>query len=294
MKAKTGSILINLANLSAAKIADLLKAFPDPNALLGAQVSDLRRISSLPQQDIDKLLSLRSQGVLENELALIEKHKITCLDLFSQEYPLLLKEIANPPIVLYLKGDPKVLNQVSFAIVGSRKATWRGLAIAKKYAAKLSQLGMVIVSGLARGIDSGAHQGAISQGLTIAVLGSGLLNIYPRENVGLAREISQNGAVISEFPLLAKPLPENFPRRNRIVSGLSKGVLVVEAAARSGALITARLACEQNRDVFAIPGGIDSSLSKGPHKIIKEGAKLVDSFEDIIEELNLNLGVAHE
>jgi len=284
--AKKSSILLNLLNLSPKKIADLVKSFPDLDLIFKASFNDLKRAVTLTTGDIEKILSSRSSRRFQDELALIEKNKVICLDIFDSDYPALLKEIDSSPLLLYLKGQAEVLGKVSFAIVGSRVASNYGMLLAKDYAKQLSGLGIIIVSGLARGIDTAAHQGAVKSGQTVAVLGSGLLNIYPRENQGLVQSIIEKGAVVSEFPLQTAPLPENFPRRNRIVSGLSKGVLVVEAKARSGALITARLAVEQNRDVFAVPGNINSSLSEGPHKLIKEGAKLVDRLEDILEELN--------
>ncbi len=200
---------------------------------------------------------------------------------------MLLKEIANPPLVLYVKGKEEILKELLLAIVGSRLPSAYGRGMAYDYASQLSLLGIGVVSGLARGIDTAAHQAAVKNKGTVAVLGSGLLHIYPQENSPLAEEITRNGALVSEFPLKTSPLKDNFPRRNRIISGLCRGVLVIEAALRSGALITARLACEQNREVFALPGKADSDLSKGTHKLIKEGAKLVDSLEDILEELNL-------
>ena len=285
--AKKGAILLNLLNLTSQKISNVLSAFEDIDQIFRADAKRLREIPYLQDKDVERILSTRNSAILEQELELIAKENIDCLDIFDQDYPSLLKEIGNPPIVLYLKGNRKVLGKFLFAIVGSRKPTSYGVSIAGDFSDKLSKKGIVIVSGLARGIDTIAHQKAIKTGGTIAVLGSGLLNIYPRENKGLAREIASSGAVISEYPLLTSPLRENFPRRNRIVSGISRGVLVVEASSRSGALITAHSACEQNREVFAIPGSINSPLSKGTHILIKEGAKLVDCLDDILEELGI-------
>ena len=284
--AKKSSILLNLLNLSPKKIADLVKNFPDLDLIFKASFSDLRRAVTLSTNDIENILSLRSSQRFEDELRLIAKNKVICLDIFDSDYPTLLKEIDSFPLLLYVKGQPEILSKFLFAIVGSRLASEYGMRLARSYAQQLSSLGINIVSGLAKGIDTAAHQGAIESGETIAVLGNGLLNIYPRQNQQLAESIVERGALVSEFPLQTVPLRDNFPRRNRIVSGLSKGVLVVEAKARSGALITARLAVEQNRDVFATPGNINSFLSEGPHKLIKEGAKLVDRLEDILEELN--------
>ena len=241
----------------------------------------------MTQADIREFLNLRNSKALEKELALVEGERIDCLDIFDKDYPVLLKEISNPPLVLYTKGNRRLLNEFLFAIVGSRSATAYGISIACDFSRSLTSLDVVIVSGLARGIDTAAHTAALDNGQTIAVLGSGLLNVYPRENKKLAEDISKGGLLVSEFPLFEKPQRENFPRRNRIVSGLSRGVLVVEAALRSGALITARLGCEQNREVFAVPGNINSLVSKGTNSLIKDGAKLTDCLEDILEELKI-------
>lgn len=284
--AKTGSILLNLANLAPQKNEALLNYFSDIDKIVTAGLADLEVLQGITGKDIDKLIEAR-KNLLDKELRLIEKEKIKVIDIFDEAYPVLLKQISRPPLVLYIKGNADILNEFCLAIVGTRLATLYGSSMAGDFADRLATLGIVIVSGLARGIDTAAHKGALKSGKTIAVLGSGLLNIYPAENKKLAQDISVVGAVISEFPLNTAPLRENFPRRNRIVSGLSKGVLVVEAAARSGALITAHLALEQNREVFALPGKADSPLSKGSHLLIKEGAKLVDSLEDILEELNI-------
>jgi len=285
--AKKGTILLNLLDLSPQKISGVLSAFKDIDEIFRADVKRLREVPYLQDKDVERILSTRTSAILDQELELITKENIDCLDIFDQDYPELLKEIGNPPIVLYLKGNRKVLGKFLFAIVGSRRPTSYGISVAGDFSDKLSKKGIVIVSGLARGIDTIAHQKAIKEGGTIAVLGSGLLNIYPGENKGLAREIACSGAIVSEYPLLTSPLRENFPRRNRIVSGMSRGVLVVEATSRSGALITAHSACEQNREVFAIPGSINSPLSKGTHILIKEGAKLVDCLDDILEELGI-------
>ena len=287
--AKKGAILLNLLNLTSQKISNMLSTFEDIDEILKVDAKRLKEVPYLQNKDVEKILSGRTSAILDRELELIDKEGIDCLDIFDQDYPSLLKEIENPPIVLYLKGNRKILEKFLFAIVGSRKPTSYGISIAGDFSDQLSRKGIVIVSGLARGIDTIAHKKAIKGGETIAVLGSGLLNIYPRENKDLALEIATSGLVISEYPMLTSPLSENFPRRNRIVSGISQGVLVVEAASRSGALITAHLACEQNRDVFAIPGNINSALSKGTHILIKEGAKLVDCVDDILEELGLVL-----
>jgi len=285
--AKKGSVLLNLLNFGPAKVNDVLSVIGDIDCIFKVSASDLRQISSLRKKDVEAILSFRDSKVLDKELKFIEKEKIDCIDIFDENYPSLLKEIDSFPLVLYIKGDLKLLGKFSLAVVGSRVPTAYGVSVAKDFSSKLSELGLVIVSGLAKGIDTVAHEQAVEKGRTVAVLGSGLLNVYPKENKKLAEAISRKGALISEFPLLTGPASINFPRRNRIVSGLSKGVLVVEAALRSGARITARLAAEQNREVFAVPGSINSPLSRGTHLLIKEGAKLVEGVEDILEELNI-------
>ncbi|MGQ9673199.1 MAG: DNA-processing protein DprA [Candidatus Aminicenantales bacterium] len=202
------------------------------------------------------------------------------------DYPQALLEIFDPPEVIYGAGDRKILNDPAVAIVGARRPTAYGRAMAEKLAKDLAACGLVIISGLAVGIDSLAHWGALGEGKTIAVLGSGLDHIYPRENKALFRKIAERGAVITEFPPALPPFSFHFPLRNRIISGLSLAVVVVEAAERSGSLITARLALEQGREVMAVPGNVTSPLSRGCHWLIKSGAKLVETWEDVVEEFS--------
>ncbi len=284
--AKEGSIFLNLLNLAPKKLDNIISFLDDPDLIFKASRKELEAIPSLHQKDIDQIVSQRESSILEKELKGIKSKDIKVIDSFDSDYPQMLRQISHPPLVLYVRGDKEALNKSLFAIVGTRVPTTYGISMAEEFSSKLAELGFVIVSGLARGIDTAAHKGAIKNGQTIAVLGSGLLNIYPRENTSLADKISEQGTVISEFPLGTGPRREHFPRRNRIVSGLSCGVLIVEAAARSGALITAHLALEQNREVFALAGRVDSAVSKGAHILIKEGAKLVDSIEDILEEIS--------
>ncbi|GAB2893083.1 DNA-processing protein DprA [Uliginosibacterium flavum] len=208
------------------------------------------------------------------------------LSLADAAYPQALLQIPDPPTLIYVKGRVALLNAPSLAIVGARTATPQGEANAEAFAQALSQAGLTIISGLALGVDAAAHRGALKGASgTIAVVGTGADRIYPARNAKLAREIAEHGVILSEFPLGTPPAAYNFPRRNRIISGLARGVLVVEAAVDSGSLITARMAAEQDRDVFAIPGSIHSPLSRGCHKLIKQGAKLVESAEDVLEEL---------
>ena len=204
----------------------------------------------------------------------------------DERFPGLLRQISNPPLLLYVDGNPDLLHLPSLAIVGSRNPTKGGERNAYEFAHHLATLGFTIVSGLAQGIDTAAHRGALAAGgTTIAFLGHGIDRIYPASNKKLAEEIAASGALVSEFPLGTHPGKENFPQRNRLISGLSLGTLVVEAARRSGSLITARLAAEQGREVFALPGSIHNALARGCHELIRQGAKLVENADDIVTEL---------
>ncbi|MBY0573661.1 MAG: DNA-processing protein DprA [Undibacterium sp.] len=210
--------------------------------------------------------------------------------LADAHYPKALLEIPDPPVLLYVKGRLDLLSAQSIAVVGSRNATRQGVLNAEKLSESLSHSGIVIVSGLAAGIDAAAHQGGLrGVGSTIAVVGTGLDLVYPASNRGLACLLAQDGCIVSEYALGTPPIASNFPRRNRIISGLTKGVVVIEAAAQSGSLITARLALEQGREVFALPGSVHSPLAKGCHQLIKQGAKLVESAQDILEEIQFDL-----
>lgn len=223
---------------------------------------------------------------LEATLVWAAQPHCSLLTLVSADYPPLLREIAEPPPLLFVSGQPAVLKLPQLAMVGSRRPSPDGLKHARRFAMELVAVGYQITSGLALGIDTASHQGALAaNGITVAVLGTGLDEIYPRQNVRLARQIAEHGAVISEFPLGVPSYPVNFPQRNRIISGLAHGVLVVEAAEQSGSLITARLAAEQGREVFALPGSINNPLARGCHRLIRQGVKLVEKVEDIMEEL---------
>lgn len=212
----------------------------------------------------------------------------TVLTLADADYPPKLLEIADPPLLLYVVGRRALLARAALAVVGSRNASAQGVANAEAFAEALSRAGLTIVSGLALGIDAAAHRGGLrGAGSSVAVIGTGADIVYPRGNGALTRLIAEQGCIISEYALGVTALPFNFPRRNRLISGLADGVLVVEAAARSGSLITARVAADQGRDVFAIPGSIHSALAKGCHALIKQGAKLVESADDVLQELRL-------
>lgn len=219
------------------------------------------------------------------------------LTLADTDYPANLLHTADPPLMLYVKGRSELLSRPALAVVGSRNATAQGIANAEKFSEALSLAGWTIVSGLALGIDTAAHEGALRHadqgGSTVAVIGTGIDIVYPARNRALAHQIAAAGCIVSEYPLGMPAISANFPRRNRIISGLSRGVLVIEAAAESGSLITARMAAEQGRDVFAIPGSIHSPLAKGCHQLIKQGAKLVESAQDILEEYGHDHPDAH-
>lgn len=260
----------------------------EPAAKAGATL--LRQVEGIGSAKAATIAeSLRSAAAdIDAELSRVEAAgaKLICLD--DPDYPPLLRDIPDPPPVLYIRGslEPRDLNAV--AIVGSRKCSFYGREQAERFGALLAGAAVTVISGGARGIDSAAHRGALAQlqGRTIAVLGSGLDVPYPPENAALFDQIAQRGAVISEYPMGTPPVAENFPRRNRIVSGMSRGVLVVEADERSGALITARQACDDHgRPVFALPGRVDNKLSVGPHRLIREGATLVTCLEEVLEGL---------
>jgi DNA processing protein len=237
---------------------------------------------------------LHDSEILEKagaEIERLEKLGAQVITLEDEDYPPLLREIYDPPIALYVRGDlRRACERPCLAIVGSRRCSTYGINAAASLARDLAAQGLTIVSGMARGIDAAAHRGALEgAGLTVAVVGTGLEMTYPKEHKKLEGEIAASGAVISEFPLGTPPLPQNFPYRNRVLSGLCFGVLIVEAAEHSGSLITARLAYEQGREVFAVPGTITSQTSFGPNYLIKDGAKLVQHWRDVIEELPRNL-----
>lgn len=265
--------------------ARLLARFPSPAEILRAPREELAA-SGLAPGAVEEIVSGRALERAGAELTRLEKRGYALLTLGDEAYPPLLREIFDPPLALYCAGRPEVLSEPAVAIVGSRRPSTYGRAAAERLAEDLAARGVVVVSGLASGIDAAAHWGALRAGRTTAVLGSGIDAVYPRENRGLAAKIAASGgAVITEFPLGAKPLGFHFPLRNRIISGLSLGLVVVEAAARSGSLISARLALEQGREVLAVPGPVTSALSRGTHGLLKAGAALVETWEDVAAEL---------
>lgn len=264
----------------------LLEHFESVQAILAAPVEQLRRVPGVGRELSRRIANARQGIDVDHEIELCTRHGIGIVSDLDPRYPRLLREIPDPPAALFWRGDSQPCDQLALAIVGTRHATHYGLRQTERLASGLSQAGLTIVSGLARGIDAAAHRAALrANGRTIAVLGSGLLNVYPPEHAPLAAAISQQGAVVSELPPLQKPMSGTFPMRNRLITGLSLGVLVVEAAERSGASISASHAAEQGREVFAVPGPADSRTSRGCHRLIRDGAKLVETVEDVLDEL---------
>ncbi len=270
--------------LGAAALRGLLKQFGLPSEILARRRGELAAL--VPAGALDGLDSSAVHEAVSAALKWAEHPGHTIVTLADGVYPKALLEIADPPPLLYAIGRVELLQQPCLAIVGSRNASAQGERNAESFAQALSDAGLAIVSGLAAGVDAAAHRGGLAgSGSTIAVLGTGVDIVYPRRNAELAQMIATRGLLLSEFALGSKPLAHNFPRRNRLISGLSSGCLVVEAALASGSLITARTAADQGREVFAIPGSIHSPLSKGCHALIKAGAKLVESADDVLNEL---------
>jgi len=279
-----------ISDIGPKRFYKLLEFFGSTDAAWKAKSGEISKILNLSPKISSRLFEEKNNIIPEREVEVIHKNKVNVLTIEDALYPENLKTIHYPPPVLYFKGTILESDKNSISIVGSRKATYYGKMVAEKLSKDLALAGLTIISGMARGIDTAAHKGALSvSGRTIAVLGCGIDHIYPPENRRLAQEIQESGAVISEFSLSTLPERQNFPRRNRVISGLSLGTVVVEAAEKSGALITADFALEQGREVFAIPGNINSPLSNGSHNLIKQGAKLVENYQDILEEIHIVL-----
>ncbi len=264
----------------------LLDRFNTPEAVFHAPMKELSKIEGLGEKVAQEIRKGPLEKVVERELSLLREVGGRVITLKDEEYPKRLKDIYDPPALLYVRGALKKEDEFAISIVGSRKTTPYGRWFTEKVSQELARHGLTIVSGMARGIDSLAHWGAISGGgRTIAVLGCGVDVIYPSENRNLFAKMIDRGAILSEFPMGSPPEGGHFPRRNRIISGLSLGVVVVQASEKSGSLITAGYALEQGREVFAVPGNVGTESSRGTHRLIKEGAKLVESSEDILEEI---------
>lgn len=278
-----------VAELSAAPFRKLLAEFGSPEAICSAGHSALRRV--VTAEVAAALERGPDPARMEATLRWLDDPVNRIVTLADESYPRLLLETSDPPPLLYLKGNPELLDRKALAVVGSRNATQQGVANAEAFAHELSDGGFTIVSGLALGIDAAAHRGGLAGAASsIAVVGTGLDIVYPARNRDLAHRLAAEGVLVSEFALGMPALASNFPRRNRLLSGLARGCLIVEAALRSGSLITARYALEQGREVFAVPGSIHSPLSKGCHLLIKQGAKLVESAGDILEEFGVMAG----
>jgi DNA processing protein len=273
--------------------AVLIDRFDSPGSVFQASSSRLE-LAGLKRESIAVIKSTEMHEKAAREIEELARLGGEALTLTDERYPILLRETYDPPIVIYCLGNvAAAFSQPAVAIVGSRRCSTYGRNVAEKLSRELAERGVTIVSGLARGIDSAAHRGALDgRGLTAGVMGTGLDAVYPRENRKLAERIVDKGVLITEFPLATPPVSQNFPFRNRVISGVSLGVMVVEGAERSGSLITARLAYEQGRDVFAVPGNITSAKSFGPNYLIKDGAKLVQTWRDVIEELPAEMKAA--
>jgi DNA processing protein len=280
--------LLRAPSVGAKGFIKLLHQFSDISSIFAVQ--NRKHVEKfVPKKTLDSITQPDWKNI-ERELQWATEPTHHLITLHDQAYPTYLKEIANPPPILYVKGQLNALHNPQIAVVGSRNPSFAGKENAFQFSYELAQNNFTITSGLAKGIDSQGHQGSLkANGQTIAVLGSGINHIYPKENTALAQKIIETGAIVSEFPLDTPPLAKHFPQRNRIISGLCKGVLVIEAAIKSGSLVTARLANEQGREVFAIPGSIQNPLAKGCHYLIREGAKLVETIQDILEEFGLTM-----
>jgi len=265
---------------------ELIREFGSPQGVLDAAPADIRNVPGVGAKLVQQISLAKDSIDVRPQLELCRKNDIQIVARSDSNYPKPLAEIYDPPNMLFCHGDLQDVDQIAIAIVGTRHASNYGTTIATKLATGLAMAGFTIVSGLARGIDAAAHRAALSAGgRTIAVLGGGLLKMYPPEHSQLAKEIAQSGAVLSESLPMQAPKSGSFPRRNRIVTGLCLGVIVVEAGDRSGALISARMSMEQGREVFAVPGRVDNRMSRGCHRLIRDGAKLVESIDDVLEEL---------
>ncbi|MDI6714896.1 MAG: DNA-processing protein DprA [Thermodesulfovibrio sp.] len=278
--------LLEIKDLGSVSIRKIIQTFGSAIKVFYSEPEEIASLTGIKLDTAKKIKSFSNWQKIDDLTNQCEKKQIKILSINDESYPQLLKEIYDPPVVLFCKGMLLPQDNFGLAVVGSRQLSDYGKRVTEKFAFELASCGITIVSGLARGIDSVAHLSALSaQGRTIAVLGSGILKIYPPENKKLSEQITQRGAILSEFYPETPPKRENFPKRNRIISGMTVGTLVTEATTNSGALITAKLALEQGREVFAVPGNITSKNSEGTNFLIKKGAKLVQKIEDILEEI---------
>lgn len=280
--------LTSMDSMSPKKMNRLIEEFGDPVNLWYSSVKELKKINYLNETDLIQLIDKNKKENADRYLSELAKKNIRIITIKDGEYPDILRNIYDPPVVLYVKGGLK-RDEKALAIVGSRNASEYGSKIAYKLAYKLSLAGFTVISGLAKGIDTFAHIGALEAGgRTVAILGCGIDRIYPQENRKLSEKIENSGAIISEYLPGNKPMPYNFPARNRIISGMAMGIIIVEAGEKSGSLITANHALDQGREVFAVPGNIDSINSKGTNKLIKDGARIITGIEDVLEEFGIS------
>jgi DNA processing protein len=294
IEAKKYWIALNMVpGVGAITYRKLLNAFSDPEQVFSAPPHMLKTIPGVSEKVIQHIVSFGFPDRVKKELDAIEKHQVHIMTWEDHDYPEHLKAIFDPPPIMYLKGNRFQHHDIMVAVVGSRKASTYGRVTAEKICRELAVKGVTVVSGMARGIDSAAHRGTLkASGQTIAVMGCGVDVVYPPENTKLYDEIVEKGAILSELPMHTKPDRGNFPARNRIISGMSLGTVVVEADIRSGALITADTALEQGREVFAVPGNINSASSRGTNRLIKQGAALIECADDILH--GLSLAISHE
>lgn len=279
--------LASVEGLGPVKKFALLNKFETAKRIYNATEKEILKVDGMSDKIVQNMQKAKDAKLLEKYEKYILKNDIKIINISDDNYPAKLKNIYAPPITIFAKGDISLLNSKSIAIVGSREPSKYGIYVAEKFSKELSKEGITIVSGLARGIDTFAHVGALSSfGKTVAVLGSGIDVVYPKENAKYYREISERGLIISEYIVGTAPESKNFPQRNRIISGLSDGVLVVEARKNSGTMITTDFALEQGKELYVIPGNITSNLSAGTNNLIKEGAKLVTDVYEILEDLN--------
>ncbi len=291
MTPKEAYLALNLLpRIGPIRVRRLLERFETPQAILSGKRRELVMVPGIGEDMADQIGDWENRIDLAEEQRRIADHGISLVTLDDANYPAALRTIHDPPFLLYMKGTLLPGDAAAIGVVGSRRTTHYGKEQAKKLSFQLARAGFCIISGLARGIDTAAHEAALAaKGRTIAVLGSGIGNVYPPENQSLADRIAESGAVLSEFPVLYVPDKQSFPLRNRIVAGMSQGLLVVEAPARSGSLITANQALEQGRTVFAVPGPIDRPTSEGCHRLIQQGATLVCGAQDVIDELGMEI-----
>ncbi len=279
-------VLNLLPNIGPARVRRLLEVFGSPQGILAAKASQIQQLEGFGRELAENVSKWEDQVDLEAELRKIDDRELTIITQEDDVYPQLLRESPSPPLVLYVWGQLLKRDSNAIGVIGSRQATHYGVSAARKMSFQLAYTGYTVVSGLARGIDTAAHEGALAaKGRTVAVIGSGIGKLYPPENQALAEKISQNGAVVTEFPVDYPPDRQSFPLRNRIVAGWCSGQLVVEAPARSGALITVQQAVDMGRTIYAVPGPIDRPTSMGCNRLIQQGAKLVVSGDDILDDL---------